>query len=326
MEQIEKNLKTTIDKIDSFFNEKYYQVNFDHIAIDKAVAKTIHNEKGFYFEVAKMILTTQKDAKVFFDNDDKKIEFGDLYTKLYFKINQCGKINFEVKASGSTDLKGYIKDFTTNHIDNYLEGVYRAVIITKEKFTVSSYFYPSKLLKVNNTIHGSGVIEISINDISIQLYSYDDKITKKIYFIIETTSKCSYDKFVDILDDIILSITYLTGFFLGESIFVLGSDNMNFRKNELLCLKSFNEELKDGITTIPQIKFQIEVTGTNDLTSPKVIALLSEEISKNLVYKRTILLLCQAHSEPHYVKATLYSNSGFALCGQFGSLANLSYF
>jgi pyridoxal/pyridoxine/pyridoxamine kinase len=110
-----------------------------------------------------------------------------------------------------------------------------------------------------------------------------------------------------ILDDIILSITYLTGFFLGESIFVLGSDNMNFRKNELLCLKSFNEELKDGITTIPQIKFQIEVTGTNDLTSPKVIALLSEEISKNLVYKRTILLLCQAHSEPHYVKATLYS-------------------
>lgn len=307
MEQIEKKLQFSIYKIENLFNDKFYEVKFDHISVDKAVVKTIHNDKGFYFEFAKMVLTSQKDAHKLFDSDDETIEFADFYTKIYFKINQCKGFNFSVNLSGSTNVKGYIKDFKTNHIEDYKNGYYRAIIITKEKFTVSSYFFPSKSLKVGNTIYGSGIIDTEINDISLQLYGYNDKVTRKNYFIIETTIQCEFQNFIDIIDDVILSITYLTGIFLGNSVFVLGSKTDNFEKNDLLCLKSFYEELKDGFATIPEIHFQTEIAGIDNLIGPKLIATLTEEISNNLVYKRTILLLCQAHTEPHYVKASLYS-------------------
>lgn len=307
MEQVEKKLQYSIDSVESLFKEKYYEVRFDHISVDKAVVKTIHDEKGYYFEFAKMVITSQNDAHKLFACDDKKIEFADFFTKIYFKINQCKGFNFSINLSGSTLVKGYIKDFKTNHIEEHKNGYYRAIIITKEKFTVSSYFYPTKSLKVRDTIYGSGVIDVEINDIKLQLYGYDDKVTRKKYFIIETTSKCDYQNFIDIIDDIILSITYLTGVFLGNSVFVLGSKNDSFQQNDLLCLKSFYDDLKDGISTIPEIHFQREVVGIDNITSPKLIAILAQEISKNLIYKRTLLLLCQAHTEPFYVKASLYS-------------------
>lgn len=307
MEQLEKKIQGSIDKIETLFKDKYYEVKFDHISVDKAVVKTIHNEKGYYFEFAKMVLTSQKDAHKLFDSDDETIEFSDFYTKIYFKINQCKGFNFSVNLSGSTNVKGYIKGFTTNHIEENKNGYYRAIIITKEKFTVSRYFFPSKSLKVRDTIYGSGIIDTEINNICLQLYGYDDKVTRKNYFIIETTSQCNYQNFLDIIDDIILSITYLTGIFLGNSVFVLGSKNDNFEKNDLLCLKSFYEDLKDGLATIPEIHFQRDIVGIDNIISPKLIATLTQEISKNLIYKRTILLLCQAHTEPHYIKASLYS-------------------
>jgi len=89
MEQVEKKLEYSIDKIESLFKDKYYELKFDDNSIDKAVVKTIHNEKGFYFEFAKMIFVSEKVIHKLFENDDRLIEFADFYTKIHFKINQC---------------------------------------------------------------------------------------------------------------------------------------------------------------------------------------------------------------------------------------------
>lgn len=308
MEIIEKKLRFSIDKIESLSKEKYFEVCFDHLSIDKAVAKTLLTEKGFYFEFAKMILTSQDDMHKLFDNNDKIIQFKNFYTKINFKINQCAEFTLSTSLSGSTDVKGYINDFTTNHIETFPDGYYRAILLTKHKFTVSKYFGHSKGLKVRDTTFGSGIIDLTINTIQLQIFGYYDEVTSKNYFIIETVVKCKYQDFVKFLDDIILSIAYLTGEFLGKSIFVLASNDNNFEKNELLCLKSFYDDLNNGIAVIPDFHFLKDIVGNmNDIASPELISKLAEEISKNIIFKRTILLICQAHSEPSYVKATLFS-------------------
>lgn len=308
IEHIEKKLSRTIDIIEELFKPKYYEVGFDHIAIDKAVAKTSHNKEGFYFEFAKMVLTSQQDAQKLFDRDDETITFSDFYSKIIFKIKDCKNFNFSVGFSGYTKVSGYIKDFETKEINDYSNTFYRATIITNELFIPSRYFKVSKSLKVKEILYGYGLLELEINNILINLFPYNDNITGRNYFIIETTKNCEYIKFKNIIDEIILAITYLTGTFLGNSVILLGSNNSSFDEVKLLGIKSFFDDLKDSFAVIPDLYFHREIIGNlNDFTETNYLEKLIDKIQSNLIYKRTILLICQAHSEPNYVKATLYS-------------------
>ena len=307
MDAITKKLSQTVDLIETLFKERFYEVHFNHISVDKSVAKTVHRKEGFYFEFAKMILTSQKDAEKLFNMDDEVIQFVDFHDKLSFKINQCTSFKFSVGMSGYTHVSGYIKDFTTNHLESFQKSNYRAVIITKEKFNVAQHFVDAKRLAVDQIVYGSGIIDLSINGIDLEFFGYSDKVTKRNYFIIETKGKSEYSKFRNLIDDIILGLTYWTGEFLGNNVLILGSATESFDHPELLSLKSFFDDLKDGYAAVPTIHFQREIGFTSDFANTLYLSSLIEKISEDLSYKRTILLICQAHSEPHYVKASLYS-------------------
>ncbi|OYU83668.1 MAG: hypothetical protein CFE24_10085 [Flavobacterium sp. BFFFF2] len=308
IEHIEKKLYRTIDVIEELFKPKYYEVGFNHIGIDKAVVKTTHSKEGFYFEFAKMVLTSQQDAQKLFDRDDEIITFSDFYNKIIFKIKDCKNFNFSVGFSGYTKVSGFIKDFETKDINDYSNCFYRATILTEELFTPSKYFKLSKSLKVKEVFYGCGILELEIDNININLFPYNDKITGRNYFIIETINNGEFINFKNIIDEIILAITYLTGTFLGNSVIFLGSKNNSFDEVKLLGIKSFFDDLKNSFAVIPDLHYHREIIGNlNDFAESKHLEKLIDKIQTNLIYKRTILLICQAHSEPNYVKATLYS-------------------
>lgn len=307
-EIIEKNISQTIECLEKFFKRSFYEVRFDHPSIDKSVVKTVNTDKGLFFEFAKMILTSQKDSLKLFDKDDEIIEFSDFYTKLYFKINACSEFKFTVGNSGYTTVSGYINDFTTNNLENFDNGFYRAVIITSEEdFILSRYIDRKYSLKVGTTEYGSGVLECTIQKQKLHLFNYSDEVTKKTYFIIESCEKTDYEKFSSILDEIVLGITYLTGTFLGNDIYILGSSKKDFKENSVLSLKSFFDELKSGYMAIPNIMTQHELNVPVIVFSEEVFSDFINELCRSLTYKRTVLLLCQAHTEPHYIKSALYS-------------------
>ncbi len=76
---IEKKLSRTVDTLDNFFKEHFYEVTFPHESINKAVAKTVKKEEGLHFECAKMILTSQKDSQKLLDRDETVIELSDSF-------------------------------------------------------------------------------------------------------------------------------------------------------------------------------------------------------------------------------------------------------
>ncbi|WP_336687353.1 hypothetical protein [Chryseobacterium bernardetii] len=307
MEFIEKYLRSSIDEIKQLFKEKYYEISFRDTPLHEAVAKTTYTDNGFYFECAKMVLTLPQDVDDTLNRSDEIIEFYDIYNKIFFKLNQCKGFSLAFSFSGSTRAKGYIEGFTTNELQNNLNGYYRAIIIIDKPFTISSYFIDHKSLRVENTEYGSGIVTINVNGIALSLFDYEDEITNKSYFIIETEAKTDYNRFVEIIDDIILSITYLTGIFLGRNVFILGSADDKFRSNKILSHKCFYDDLKNGIATIPKRSFQRDYGLLDNFIKSELISKLTEEIFKNLIFKRSILLLCQANTEPYYVRASLYS-------------------
>ena len=143
--------------------------------------------------------------------------------------------------------------------------------------------------------------------ILLNLFSYTSKETQKSYFIIESQSICSYLDFVSLQDEIILAITYLTGTFLGKEIYVIGSDSKKFDKNSVLSLKRFFDDLKNAYSAIPDVTLQHQVNAPVIRFSIKYLENLIHELLNSLIYKRALLLICQAHTEPPYVISTLYS-------------------
>ena len=306
MKTIEKQVTDTIRTIESFFSESFFEVSSSHESLNKAVAKTQRKDKGFFFEFSKMSLPSQDDRHkityattlpIKFSNNSRSIEFDLIKTK-------C---NFSFGFAGFTSVSGYIKEFKTESLQSHNISYYRAVIISETDHALSSFFAQNNSLKIGTTTYGSGVLEINIKGIQLNLFSYKSKETKNSYFIIETQDKYSYSNFISIQDEIILAITYLTGTFLGKEIYIIGSDTSTFEKNAVLSLKRFFDDLKNGYATIPDVILQHQVKAPVVRFSVKCLESLITELINSLVYRRTLLLLCQAHTEPAYVTSTLYS-------------------
>ena len=90
-------------------------------------------------------------------------------------------------------------------------------------------------------------------------------------------------------------------------MFFIGSNTKSFEKTSLLSLKSFFDDLKNGTPAIPDIKLQYKVDQPVIRFPLKSLENLINELINSVDYKRTLLLICQAHTEPPYVMSTLFS-------------------
>ena len=306
METIEKQISETIRTIESFFSESYYEVSCSHKNIDKAVAKTQKKDEGFFFEFAKMGVPSQDERHLITYSPSLPIKLSNNSKSIEFDLSNA-KYNLSVGFSGYTAISGFIKEFKTNSLESYSNSFYRAVIIRESDHALSGFFAHDNSLKIGNSTYGSGVLELTINDINLNLFTYSSKETKKAYFIIESQTLSSYSNFISIQDEIVLALTYLTGTFLGKEIYIVGSDTKTFEKNSILSLKRFFDDLKNGYSAIPDVNLQHQVNAPVKRFSIKHLENLIHELVNSIVYKRAILLICQAHTEPPYVMSTLYS-------------------
>lgn len=306
MQTIEKQVADTIRTIESFFSESFFEVSSSHETLNKAVAKTQRKDDGFFFEFSKMSLPSQDDRHKITYAPTLPIRFSNNFRIIEFDLIKA-KCNFSFGFAGFTSVSGYIKEFETEALRNHKNSYYRAVIIRETDHALSGFFAHNNCLKIGTTTYGSGVLEINIKGIQLNLFSYTSKETKNSYFIIESQDICPYSDFISLQDEIILAITYLTGTFLGKEIYIIGSDTINFEKNSVLSLKRFFDDLKNGYAAIPDVTLQHQVNAPVIRFSITGLENLITELINSLVYKRTLLLLCQAHTEPAYVTSTLYS-------------------
>jgi len=308
MRQIKKEVNNTIKVLEDFFDERFYTAKFDHISVDDALVKTIKTDQGFYFESNKMVLTSHKDTRKLFDRDDEDIILRNFSQSIIFNIRGCSEVNFSVKSTGPSTLSGIIKEFKTDKFSDYKEGYFRATLITNKNFNLASYLGTNIDLEINKVAYGSGVIEFKVKGVEFQIFSYEKEKGNKFYFI-ENANKLTYEDFVNVLDEIILGVTYLTGEFLGSEIYILGSHNSSFIDSSVISLKRFFDELKDGYMAVPFSIFQSQCELPIKVFGEISFGNLITKMCESLIYKRAILLICQAHTEPSYVQSALYSVS-----------------
>lgn len=306
MQTIEKQVSNTLRTIEAFFAKCYYEVNSIHETLNKAVAKTEKKDEGFFFEFAQMIMPNQDNRHEITYAPSLPIKFSNNSKTLEFDLINA-KCNFSFGFSGYTSVSGFIKYFTTNSLETHKNCYYRAVIIRETDHALSGFFAHNNSLKIGTSTYGSGVLELNIKSILLHLFSFTSKESRKSYFVIETQNVCAYSDFISLIDEIILAITYLTGVFLGKEVYTIGSDKQNFEESSVLSLKPFFDDLKNGYAAIPDVNLQHQVKAPVIRFSIKYLENLIQELLNSLVYKRAVLLICQAHTEPPYVTSTLYS-------------------
>jgi hypothetical protein len=75
----------------------------------------------------------------------------------------------------------------------------------------------------------------------------------------------------------------------------------------VLSLKPFFDDLKNGHSAILNVNLQHQVKAPVIRFAIKYLENLIHELLNSLIYQRTLLLICHAHTEPPYVTSTLYS-------------------
>jgi hypothetical protein len=304
---IEKNVERSVKVIEYLFAETFYKVNNELAFLNDSIAKLVRNENGLYFECVKMTVTSQIDVHKLVDHEDSQFELENNNRSIYFRLQSLSKFKLSVGLSGHTKICGYLKDFQTSTLNEFQDSFYRAVILTNESIALSGFFDINNSLTVGNTTYASGIMECQILQMKLHLYSYSDEVTKRKYFFIESQSKVELNEFVSCLDELVLAISYLTGVFLGREIYILGSNEQNFENVSILSLKHFFDDLKSGFSVIPDVMLQhdckVKVMRFPIVYFQELVNLMHN----SLVYKRAILLICQGHTEPNYVRSSLYS-------------------
>jgi hypothetical protein len=304
--KIEKKIALTVETIEAFFSKSFYEVNCTPPTLDKAVAKTERKVDGFHFEFAKMASHTHEQRNSLLYAKSIPVTFSNKARKIQFELQETS-YQFNEAISGSVSIIGKINEFTTNSLEKFQNAFYRSIVITESSHALSGFFSHNNILQIGTKVYGSGVLELNIRGISLHLFAYTSKETNSSYFIIESRSKCQYVDFVSMQDEIILAIAYLTGTFLGNEIYIVGSETETFEENYVLALKRFFDDLKSGYAAIPDITLQHQLNAAPQRFSVSVLEKLIHEILDSLMYKRALLLICQGHTEPPYVTSSLYS-------------------
>lgn len=304
---IKKTINSTISTLEQIFKERFFTVRSTHKAIGGALAKCFHDSKGYQFTFTKMELASMDERNSFIDDFQTPITFEDNFQKISFKLDACVDFQMQIGFSGFTSVNGVITEFTTESLKKHSIGYYRAVIPTSRDFYNSQHFANTSRLNVGNTTYGSGVLEFKVNNIKLHSFIYSDDKSDKKYYFIENQDKCTYDEFINFLDETLLSITYLTGAFLGREIYIVASETEEHEITELIGLKYFFEDLRSGKNAVPDSHMFHNLRMPVTLVEAFHFGSLVDQLQKSLVLKRTVLLLCQAHTEPQYIRSSLYS-------------------
>jgi hypothetical protein len=306
MQTIEKRISETINTLDDFFKTTSYEVSCFAPTLDKAAAQTERKKDGFHFEFTKKAWHTHDQRNSLLHANSIPITFSNDSRKIQFDLQEC-KFNFSESLGESVSVSGKIKEFTTDSLEQFSDSFYRAMVVTESSHALSGFFKHDNSLKIGTTIYASGVLELTIRGIMLHLFAYTTKDSRASFFVIESRCKCRYADFAAIQDEIILAISYLTGIFLGNEIYHVGSLTDNFENNFILSLKRFFDEIKKGYPAIPDVMLQHDSNVTVQRFSVITLEKLVHAVLDSLIYKRALLLICQAHTEPAYVSSGLYS-------------------
>ncbi len=309
---IKKTVSSTIASLNNFFEGIYFSVKSENAVLDGCTTKLIRQDNGMYFEFSKRQITSQEERQKLMDAKKAPIQFSNDNIEVYFSLNDCKKVDISLwTGAGFTSVSGVLKRFDTNKIIGHEKAFFRAVIPNSVNLSLSEFFETHNL-QIGSSTYGSGVFSFEHGSIQYHLYSYFDEKTKDKYFFIESASPCELAEFRSILDEIILALTYLTGVFIGSEIFIVSCAKNDFESNTLLGLSRFFDDLKNGFSALPRLRDQWDVQRAMKNFEVRVVPrvhfnALIKKLFESTIYKRSILLICQAHTEPDYVRSTIYA-------------------
>ncbi len=300
-------LNRLITNVDHFKKEHWFSVTSNEKLLDGRQAKIFYSGGVFHFEIAIVESVDPEQVDKIMRNMQIWIEFSNERKKFYAGYSSFLTFNADyLFAHGYITFKGKFKRLISLG-QTLIPQKFVAILESKNDNYVGAFF-TAKNLKVGVRTFGARIIELNIKGNQIQLYLYGRENIDENYLIIESDNEIDYKSFLETVYDAILCITFFTGVFPGKEVFISNTPSEKLNR-EMMSNVIYPENIKTThFSPIPKISDQIE--GHNKLHVRDGLSSLSSMIEmciSSASFRRTILLMLSANSQPDYTQVVLYS-------------------
>ncbi len=199
-----------------------------------------------------------------------------------------------------------IRNYHTSRIDHG-DHFFRAIIPTKEPQAPGSLF-ESSMVKIGNVIHSAGLVKIRFSNQDFHLFPYTTDDKKANYLFVESVTQVNYHKFKRMIDAILLSYAFVTGYFPRDQRYVIGARDELFSQISHIAFETLPSSFSSKYSVIPTSAIRIGFRISNEIEFPQAVFNdLCERINSHSALARVILVLVEGHVLSIELRAAVYS-------------------
>lgn len=311
---IEKSVRNSISMLESLHKEKAFKIinNKSKTLGDKLISIQKKAKGGFE---CKLFLEELHDFS--FDQNIEKFGLTDEITlessfgKYFIKKNSVDNLQSTLSIPQAVTFE--ITSFQSGLISDYENKIHRLIIpisIDPEFYTIET-----KVLKIEDTIIYSGIVQLSIDGKSYHLFSYSNRESKQKYLIIDSLQKSSLLDFKKEVTSIIMAYGFISGNLFLDEYYYLAEDESNAGYFTNICYDKLDSSI---ITNTPLLdpsdfrqyleNFQKSDKDARYWINSATFSNLCLKLSVNNTFFRCCKLILNGNENKHLLlKAGIYS-------------------
>lgn len=311
-------LDSIIGHIAHFEAEHWYQTSARIPLLSGLTAKFWKGNNEFKIEFATTALLNPENRLAIQRAQNLGISLaGGLYTIILADASPEHLSVSEAWGYGYTAFEATVKHFTTDFLSEGVEAKYLSVIKCQDERSRSenflgAYFLPANDLKIGEVTFGSRLLELQIQGVHLECYLYGRDTTEEKYLFVEARTPVGFNQFQSIVHELLLVMNFLTGCIPGNEIYTLIDTDEGDERWDMHRIVSYGclvERIaSSGFGVMPSISDHI--AEHNLLQRGKGTAFLATMVEACLslaAFRRTLLLMVQAVTQPDYIRVVQFA-------------------
>ncbi|HCN37781.1 MAG TPA: hypothetical protein DIS94_08730 [Bacteroidetes bacterium] len=301
----ELNLVETFQFIERLESQNNFISESKHAPINKLNFSIKKGNRCFEFTsegitTVKDMLKLQSKGYGFHEPFELKGDFGNIVAD----AAEEATISFGAEA----ECSGEIWKLESTSFQNS-KTFHRAVIPNEYNPTYTHYtVLQSTRFKVGNSVRMAGLCEVKVDGTPFQLYDYK-KDNQDHYLMVESLVPIKPDEFERKMACIIYPLGFLTGTLERNEIYIIQSNNIDFKKITGFQYRRIEESVLTSMKVIdPDLFYQLtKKTNVECWISLNIFSNLCSKVFKDHRLLRAVKIIAESNKYPLEVRASTYS-------------------
>jgi len=302
---IEKKLKKSLRFISKTETSNNFKIQSKEHLLNNCEAETYLLKKKFMvaFQTDEILGQDRRNNLL---RSKTKFTLRNDNSNLIFDFKSFSNINY-LFMNNPRRMECTVRKYYNEEIRSRKAHYYRLLIPTEKILEVGGIF-ESELLKIEGTVYSRGVLLINNNNRKYHLYAHSNKSEKNKYLVIDSLFRSTFNEFLSSVKTILLSYSFVTGYYPREKWYFLSSNTQSFEKIYGIYYETLPKSLKSIYSIFPSSKYRIFYNLPRHIEFPQSsFNKLCSTLQNNKELARVLFLVVEGHTLSTEIKAAVYS-------------------